>query len=131
MVPFFRNGDYGGGLVAGATTFAQRIANARNVTLEGVPVRPAPGRDEDGEFPFVLILFAAIALLNVVRSMMSGVGGRRRRRGRRWTSTVGPFGVGYGGWSSGGGWRGSGGFGGGFGGFGGGRSGGGGGGASW
>ena len=39
MVPFFRQGDYGGGMVAGATVFAQRIAEARNVTLDGVPVR--------------------------------------------------------------------------------------------
>lgn len=131
MVPFFKSGDYGGGLLAGATTFAQRIASARNVTLEGVPVRPAPP-DDDGEFPFVLVIFGAIVLINLIQSVLGG--GRRRRR-RRWTSSVGPFGGGYGGWSSGGssggGWRGGGSFGGGFGGFGGGRSGGGGGGASW
>jgi uncharacterized protein len=135
MVPYFRKSDYGGGMLAGATRLAQRIAETRNVTLEGVPVRqPAGSEDDDGEFPFILIIFLVMMIINVLRSAMNRLLGRtNRRRGRRWTSTVGPFGSGYGGWSSGGGgWTsGGGGFGGGFGGFGGGRSGGGGGGASW
>jgi uncharacterized protein len=135
MVPYFRKSDYGGGMLAGATRLAQRIAEARNVTLEGVPVRqPAGSEDDDGEFPFILIIFLVMMIINGLRSAMNRLLGRtNRRRGRRWTSTVGPFGSGYGGWSSGGGgWTsGGGGFGGGFGGFGGGRSGGGGGGASW
>ena len=133
MVPFFKQGNYGDGLVAGATRFAQRIAQARNVTLDGVPIR-TPVSDDDGEFPLVLIIFAGMILINIVRAAMNhAVGGTRRRGRRRWSSSVGPFGAGYGGWSSGGGgWSsGGGGFGGGFGGFGGGRSGGGGGGASW
>jgi uncharacterized protein len=132
MVPFFRQGNYGQGLVAGATRLAQRIAQARNVTLDGVPVQ-TPVSDDDGGIPFVLIIFAAIILINIVQSVMSRAVGGKRRRGRGWTSTVGPFGAGYGGWSSGGGgWSGGGGgFGGGFGGFGGGSSGGGGGGARW
>jgi uncharacterized protein len=133
MVPFFRKGDYGGGLLAGVTVFAQRIADARKVTLEGVPVRePAPPTGGGG-FPFVLVLFMVILFINMIRGVMNLLtGGRRGRRRRRWGSTVGPFGAGYGGWHSGGrGWGGGGGFGGGFGGFGGGRSGGGGGGASW
>jgi uncharacterized protein len=136
MVPLFRQGNYGGGMLAGATRFAQRIAAARNVTLEGVPVRePVIADDDDGDFPFVLVIFLAILIINGIKSAINRMLGRpRRRRGRRWSSTVGPFGSGYGGWSSGGGggWSsGGGGFGGGFGGFGGGRSGGGGGGASW
>ena len=132
MVPFFRQGNYSDGLVAGATRLAQRIAQARNVALDGVPIRTPVSEEEDGGIPFVLIIFAAIILINIVQSAMNrAVGGGRRRR-RRWTSSAGPFGTGYGGWSSGGGgWSGGGGFGGGFGGFGGGRSGGGGGGASW
>ena len=134
MVPYFRKNDYGGGLLAGVTVFAQRIAAARNVELEGVPVRQPVenvGRPGGG-FPFVLILFMAILFINVVRGIMNALtGGRRGRRRRRWGSMVGPFGAGYGGWHSGGGGWGGGGFGGGFGGFGGGRSGGGGGGASW
>lgn len=133
MVPFFRQGDYGGGLVAGATRLAQRIAEARNVRLEGIPLRePARSDDNDGEFPFILVIFLAMMIINGIKSAMNRMLGRPRRRGRRWSSTVGPFGSGYGGWSSGGGgWSSGGGFGGGFGGFGGGRSGGGGGGASW
>jgi uncharacterized protein len=134
MVPFFRQGDFSGGLVAGATVLAQRIARARNVSLEGVEVRQPVISDDDADFPFVLFIFAGIVVVNMIRGAMNTLFGRRRRgRRRRWSSTVGPFGSGFGGWSSGGGgWSsGGGGFGGGFGGFGGGRSGGGGGGASW
>jgi uncharacterized protein len=135
MVPFFRRGDYGGGILAGVTVFAQRIAQARNVTLEGIPVRrPTRSDDEDnGGFPIILLIVIAIVAINFVRGAIHTLtGGRRGRRRRRWGSSVGPFGTGYGGWSSGGsGWSGGGSFGGGFGGFGGGRSGGGGGGASW
>jgi uncharacterized protein len=128
MVPFFRTGDYGGGLVAGATRIAQRIAQARNVTLDNVVQPTAPvRRTADPDIPWVVFLIGAWMIWSFLRSLV----GPRRRRGRRWDSYVGPFGAGYGlgrggGWSSGGG-----GFGGGFGGFGGGRSGGGGGGASW
>jgi uncharacterized protein len=133
MVPFFRNNDYGGGLLAGVQVFAARIAAARKVELEGVPVRQ-PAEDVEGGVPFIFLLFVAIVLINLMRGVMNALtGGRRGRRRRRWGSMVGPFGAGYGGWHShrGGGWGGGGGFGGGFGGFGGGRSGGGGGGASW
>jgi uncharacterized protein len=136
MVPFFRRGDYGGGVLAGVTTFAQRIAEARGVTLTDVPLRQPAQRNDDDDpgLPFAVIFFLFIVVMKVVGRIISlSTGGRRRRR-RRWGSMVGPFGPSYGGWSSGGrsGWSsGGGGFGGGFGGFGGGRSGGGGGGASW
>jgi uncharacterized protein len=134
MAPFFRKGDYGGGLLAGVRVFAERIAAARNVTLDGVPTRERPPpAGGGGGLPLGVILFMAIIFINVMRGVMNTLtGGRRGRRRRRWGSTVGPFGAGYGGWhTGGGGWSGGGGFGGGFGGFGGGRSGGGGGGASW
>jgi uncharacterized protein len=131
MAPFFRNGDYGGGLVAGATRLAQRIAQARKVTLDGVRAVPDTRDEDGGGIPVVLILFLVIVFINIIRAGLHAMGLGRRRRGPRWTSGVGPFGAGYGGWSRGGGWGGGGGFGGGFGGFGGGRSGGGGGGASW
>jgi uncharacterized protein len=132
MVPYFRKNDYGGGLLAGVTVFAQRIAAARNVELDGVPLRQ-PESGPEFEFPFILVVFFVILAINMIRGIINVLtGGRRGRRRRRWGSTVGPFGAGYGGWhSGGGGWGGGGGFGGGFGGFGGGRSGGGGGGASW
>jgi uncharacterized protein len=126
MTPFFREGEYGRGLMAGATRVAQRVAEGRNVDLNLAPA-PQPQsrrRSGSGGFPIGFWVILLIIFLNVMK------GGRRRRR--RWTSGVGPFGGGFGGgYYGGGGWSRGGGFGGGFGGFGGGRSGGGGGGASW
>jgi uncharacterized protein len=127
MAPLFREGRYGEGLLAGVERIVGRIAEGRNVTLEGVRAPQAASRRQVGT-PFPISAFIWIVILLLVVSRI----GRRRRRNRfwgggpwsGWSSGVGPFG---GGWSSGGG----GGFGGGFGGFGGGRSGGGGGGASW
>jgi uncharacterized protein len=131
MLPFFRNGDYGGGLLAGASRIAQRIAEARGVTLTDLPQTGTTPENpfRGGDVPWIFYLILMWVLWSFIRSLFGG--GPRRRR--RWASNVGPFGAGYGGWSrGGGGWSsGGGGFGGGFGGFGGGRSGGGGGGASW
>ena len=126
MVPFFREAQYGEGLVAGATRVARRIAEGRNVNLDLAPPPQARSRRREGRngLPFGFWIVLLIIFLNVMR------GGKRRRR--RWVSGVGPFGGGFGGGGfGGGGWSSGGGFGGGFGGFGGGRSGGGGGGASW
>jgi len=125
MTPFFRAGDYGRGLLAGATSVAQRVAQGRNVALEVAPIQAprAERQGRRGNFPVGLIVILIIIFLN----MMNGGGhGRGLRRGSRWVSGVGPFGGGFGGGGSWGG--GGGGFGGG---FGGGRSGGGGGGAGW
>jgi uncharacterized protein len=125
MVPFFRESEYGPGLVAGATRVAERIAQGRNVDLNLAPAPQAQTRRRDGSggFPIGFWVILLIIFLNMMK------GGRRRRR---WVSGVGPFGGGFGGGGlGGGGWGGGGGFGGGFGGFGGGRSGGGGGGAGW
>lgn len=129
MVPEFRRGNYGAGLLAGASRVISRIAEARNVTLQGVrPSRRRTVTRDSGGGGLLLALFIFIIVLKLVTRAI-GLGGRRRfaRRGwggyyGGWHSGVGPFGgTGFGG----------GGFGGGFGGFGGGRSGGGGGGASW
>lgn len=122
MVPFFRNAEYGRGLMAGATRVAERIAEGRNVDLSLAP--PPQARTErrrgSGGFPVGFWVILIIIFLNMM------TGGRRKRR--RWASGVGPFGGGFGGGGFGsGGWS----SGGGFGGFGGGRSGGGGGGAGW
>jgi uncharacterized protein len=123
MVPFFRSGDYGRGLLAGATRIAQRIAEGRNVDLGLAPVPQRQSRRNTGvRIPGSTWIILLIIFLNLMR------GGKRRRRGR-WISGAGGFGAGFP--RGGGGWGSSGGFGGGFGGFGGGRSGGGGGGASW
>ena len=132
MTPEFRRGNYGAGLLAGVSRLAARIAQARNVELQDVPVpvqrRGSPG--DSGGGGVILALFVLFLVLNGI----AGRVGRRRRFGRGrwgvgpwsgWHSGVGPFGGGFGG-----GFRG-GGFGGGFGGFGGGRSGGGGASGSW
>lgn len=129
ITPPFRSGDYGGGLVAGANALASRIAQGRNVQLQGVPQTAVRQRPEQTFSPnWLLIIFVVLIIL----SRFSGGGprsGMRRRGGwSGWSSGVGPFGGGFGGGGFGGG---GGGFGGGFGGFGGGRSGGGGGGSSW
>jgi uncharacterized protein len=131
MAPEFRRGAYGPGLLAGISRVIARIAQGRNVTLQGV--RPDPGTNAPNIGSggnLIWALFIIFILLNAI--------GRTRRRRRfgpgwggggwsGWNSGVGPFGGGGGGFGRGGG----GGFGGGFGGFGGGRSGGGGGGAGW
>ena len=130
MAPEFRRGAYGPGLLAGLSRIVFRIAQGRNVSLQGVRPEPsgnAPNIGSGGNL--IWALFIIFILLNVI--------GRTRRRRRfgpgwggggwsGWNSGVGPFGGGGGGFG-----RGGGGFGGGFGGFGGGRSGGGGGGAGW
>jgi uncharacterized protein len=131
ITPAFRRGDYGAGLVAGATRVINRIAEGRGVTLQDVPQSPPSGSGNGGSFPLSLII------LIVVLFIMFSRGGRRRRRRywgagpwSGWTGGVGPFGGG--GFGGGfGGFGGGGGGGGGFGGFGGGRSGGGGASGSW
>ena len=128
MIPEFRNGRYGEGLVRGATRLIGRIADARGVTLTGLERPRERSRDDAPQLTLSTILFLLFVFMLISRIS------RRPRRGFRrwggggwsgWSSGVGPFGSG-GGWS-----RGGGGFGGGFGGFGGGRSGGGGAGGGW
>jgi uncharacterized protein len=128
MAPQFRQGAYGPGLLAGVSRVVARIAQGRNVTLQGV----RPERDTTPNVGSGGNVIVALLILFILLSVI----GRTRRRRRfggwgtggwsGWNSGVGPFGGGYGGFG-----RGGGGFGGGFGGFGGGRSGGGGGGAGW
>ena len=128
MAPRFRQNDFGGGLLAATTRIAGRIAQARGVSLQGVP-QLAPIRRSTGGTGVPLWVIILIFIVFVLLSRGGGgPGGRSRYWGgggwSGWSSGVGPFG---GGWSSGGG----GGFGGGFGGFGGGRSGGGGASGGW
>ncbi len=129
MVPEFRNGAYGTGLLAGTARIVGRIAKGRNVTLEGVQV---PSQEEpDGQgvrLPVLIPILIFIAIL-IISRIGGGPGAGLLLWGlgpwSGWSSGVGGFGGGRGGGSGGGG------FGGGFGGFGGGRSGGGGGGGGW
>ena len=127
MLPSFRRGDYGGGLLAGATRVIQRIADARGVTLQDVP-SVSLSRKPAGGIPIGLLLVLALFIVPpLLRAMFSR--GTTRRRG-------GWYGGPWSGWSGGSGGFGGGGFGGGgggggFGGFGGGSSGGGGASGSW
>jgi uncharacterized protein len=125
MAPAFRRGEYGAGLVAGVSRIVERIAERRNVTLQGVRRDTARGPDTGSGGNLLVALFVLFMVINALAGLTRRRRGFRRRWGGPpiWTSGVGPFGGGFGG--------GRGGFGGGFGGFGGGRSGGGGGGASW
>jgi len=129
IAPEFSAGRPGNGLRLGAERVIGRIAQARNVTLDGVRV-PRPTRQRDSEPIPIWLIILGIFVLMIVSRLGGGSGRRRRFWGGPggWSSGVGPFGGGWSGGSFGGG---GGGFGGGFGGFGGGRSGGGGGGASW
>ena len=129
MAPQFRAARYGPGLVAGTGHLIGRIAQGRNVSIDGVQVPRPVARQRSGStpIPFWVILLIVI-LVMIIGRIGGGRGGGPRFWGggpwSGWSSGVGPFGGGFGG-------GGGGGFGGGFGGFGGGRSGGGGGGASW
>jgi uncharacterized protein len=133
IVPEFRSGNIGRGLLAGSTRIINRIAEKRGATLTDVP-RETPRPRRSGGFPLAPIVI--IIILMILFSRGGRGGGRRRRWGggpwSGWSSGVGPFG---GGGFGGGGFGGFGGGGGGggssFGGFGGGSSGGGGASGSW
>ena len=126
MTPYFRQGEYGQGLLAGTSRVIARIAAERNVTVTGVEVRDAPRNTRDPISPGLVLLLLAVFFI-----VLPLLNRRGRGRKRSWRGGVGPWGGGYygGSWGGGSSWGGS--SGGGFGGFGGGRSGGGGGGASW
>jgi uncharacterized protein len=128
MLPAFREGRYGDGLLAGATRVIQRIADARGVTLGDVPREPEQSRGTSAP-SFAVIIFWIIIALVIVNRIRRGGGpgsplGRRRGPWSGWHGGLGGFGGGgFGGGFGGGGFGGGGG---GFGGFGGGHSGGGG-----
>ncbi len=127
MIPEFRNGGYGQGLLAGTARIVGRIAKASGVTLQDVQL---PAEDDGGpaNFPVWIPVLIFIAIL-IISRIGGGPGAGLLLWGlgpwSRWSSGVGSFGGGRGG-----GW-GGGGFGGGFGGFGGGGSGGGGASGGW
>jgi uncharacterized protein len=136
MVPEFRRGNYGAGLLAGLSRIVTRIAERRNVTLQGVKPPRRRGSDPGSGRAVIIALFTLIIVANAIAARIRGRRGFYRRRWgggpwSGWSSGVGPFGGGGGGGFGGFGGGGGGFGGGGFGGFGGGRSGGGGGGAGW
>src|SRR5580692_5562388 len=127
LPPYFRKGDYSGGIVAAASRLAKYIADDKGVTLTGLPqVRQAPASNDDGAGSIWVWIVLGIILLAV----FSGRGGSSHGGGMGSGWWIGPVigtmaggrrGGGWGGSSGGGGWGGGGG---GFGGFGGGGSGG-------
>jgi uncharacterized protein len=130
MVPYFRRGDYSGGITAAAWQLAKIIADDKGVTLSAaLQIRPVKQRNDETSGIGIWIVIGII-LLVVLLSRSGGSGSNiNRRGGGGWW--IGPMmGGGWGGRSGGGG-GGWGGGGGGFGGFGGGMSGGGGASGSW
>ena len=140
MLPAFREGQYGPGLVAATRTIAWRLADARGVTLD--EARPAERRRSRtnliapggiGTGVIFLLLWLLINWIN--HKSGGGPTGFNRRGGRGtwsgWHGGIGGFGGGFGSGGFRGGGFGGGFGGGGFGGFGGGRSGGGGASGGW
>jgi uncharacterized protein len=137
ILPQFRQGQYGKGLLAGATRVIARIAEGRGVPLQDVPpevpVEVRGARRSQEMFNAIRVVLFILFII----FMLSRRSRRRRYWGvgpwSGWNSGVGPFGGGHGGFGGGfGGFGGGGGGGGGgFGGFGGGRSGGGGASGGW
>jgi uncharacterized protein len=126
MLPAFRDGAYGPGLVAGTTRVIQRIAKGRGVTLDNValPARPQQHAPSGGPSIWtIVVIILFLALMNRFGGTGGGItpyGRGRRSTWSGWHGGLGGFGGGFGG-----------GGGGGFGGFGGGRSGGGGASGGW
>lgn len=117
MEPFFKQGDFGQGLMNGAAAIAQIIARDAGVTLNGWD-QPAPVNHTGMSWPLVKVLFYLIVIVLYLYFRFFTAGGRRSYGGG------GFYGGGFGGGFGGGG-------GGGFGGFGGGGSGGGGSSGGW
>lgn len=125
ILPAFRDGDMGGGIVAGANEIAEQL----RLPLEAAEARAleaakaSRGSRGGGEVNWIALIFwIAVILFILVPIVVGAAGGKKYRRGRAPVVIWGPT---WGG-SSGGGWGGGGFGGGGGGGFGGGFGGGGG-----
>jgi uncharacterized protein len=140
LLPAFREGNYGSGLVAGVRQIALRLAERRGATLSDLPAAPEPprpqrNRQSSGTARAIITMLFVFFLIMAANRNNGGPGVRRRGRHGMWSGWyggVGGFGGGFGSGGFRGGGFGGGGFGGGgFGGFGGGRSGGGGASGGW
>jgi uncharacterized protein len=141
LLPAFRQGDYGPGLLDATTEIVTRIARERGVTLPDQPVAERASRARrTGGGAGMMVLIVIILILFLIGRSGGGRGGRGRRGGG--TDALigfligqalagGRRGGGWSGWNGGFGGGGGGFGGGGFGGFGGGRSGGGGASGGW
>ncbi|MBI3076665.1 MAG: TPM domain-containing protein [Deltaproteobacteria bacterium] len=139
ILPAFRQGEYGRGIVAGMTALAEVILKAGPDGARPPAARPAPGRGLPlwgGSIPLLVLLGGLFLVFLLLQRRQAGVRGwRGRRLARDNAGGFPPFIVFPGGpggfWGGGGGWSG-GGFGAGdFSGFGGGDTGGGGAGGEW
>ena len=114
MIPEFREGRYGAGLVAGTARVIGRIADGRGITLADLERPRERQREAAPQITFSTIVILFIIILVISRISRGGPRGGMRRWGgggwSGWSSGVGPFGGG--GWSRGGGGFGGGGFGG-------------------
>jgi uncharacterized protein len=138
MLPAFREGRFGAGLLAGASRLIDRIAEKRGVKPVTPQPAPHPSPEPVGGIVSVIVAVVIVVIVAALRGNYRGPRGRRGPFGpwgpwSGWSGGAGPFGSG--GFGSGGfggfGGFGGGGGGGGFGGFGGGRSGGGGASGGW
>lgn len=137
MVPFLRQGDYGGAVEIGAWQLAKYIADDSHVTLSGQPpVRHYRNDGGNSGIPFFWIIIGVVLLFSFLGRSSGRRGGGSGGGGLLWFllgMAAGSSGGSRGSWGGGGFGGGSGGWGGGggFGGFGGGSSGGGGASGSW
>jgi uncharacterized protein len=132
MVPFFRQGNYSGGIAAASWQLAKYVADDKDVTLSAPPAQPSTRRPSHGDGRVGFWIFALVFFLLLRLLAGAGRGGGGMGTGFLLGALLGSMGGrSRGGWSSGSGGGGWGGGGGGFGGFGGGASGGGGAGGSW
>jgi uncharacterized protein len=125
LVPYFRRGDYSGGIYAATLAIANEVAGNAGVKITGMAavenVSPVKGRRKAtgflGKIVFLLIFLGIVVIFIknprsfLILLLLSSMGGRRGH----WGGSGGGFGGGGGGFGGGGG-----GFGGGGGGFGGG-----------
>ncbi len=125
MVPYFRQGDYYGGLEAGTDAII-RAAAGEYTAPEGYG---EDGKKDGDGWIIVVIVIIVIIILGRISGGKGGGGYVSRRGYRGFSGPIFPGGGGWFGGGGGGGW--SGGGGGGFGGFGGGSGGGGGASGSW
>jgi uncharacterized protein len=130
IVPYFKQGDYARGILAGTQVMASLIAQEYGVSLTGAQPPRVQTRPGGEPVPVWLLLIFALIVLGLIVSAFTGTRRSRYTRFRRGRD----YGGGFGGGGFGGGGFGGGGFGGGgggFGGFGGGGFGGGGAGRDW
>lgn len=73
--PALKQGHYGAALLTVTQNFAQRVAEKKNVSLEGLPERRKPARSRGGGLPIGLIVLAVIVLFALFSGGSRGGGG--------------------------------------------------------